>query len=110
MKSEFGISAIETTELLNNNSWGKSLKNRIISILQSAKASAPKGKSLGYDIDKAIEIVEKSETPKIAKERLAKELKIKPMAQKDDAQKIKDNGFILEGEAGVEMKLSLLSL
>lgn len=111
MKSEFGITAIETTELLNNNSWGKSLKNRIISILQSAKADIPKGKSLGYDIDKAIEIVEKSETPKIAKERLAKELKIKPMAPRGDVQKsLKENEFLQEGEDGVEMMLSLLSL
>ncbi len=91
-------------------SWSKPIKNRIISILQSAKANTPKGKSLGYDIDKAIEIAEKSETPKIAKERLAKELKIKPMAPRGDAQSLKDNEFLQEGEDGVELMLSLLSL
>lgn len=110
MKSEFGITAIETTELLNNNSWGESLKNRILSILKDAKENIPNGKSLGYDIDKAIEIIDKSETPRIAKERLAKELNIKPMAPRGDIQKIKEDAMLDDGEDSIDMLLSIISL
>lgn len=110
MKSEFGITAIETTEFLNNNSWGKSLKNRIISILKGAQAEIPKGKTLGFDVDKAIGIIESSETPNIAKERLAKELNIKPMAPRDE-NAIKDGAASFEsGEDAVNFMLSILSL
>ena len=82
-KAEYGISALEMAKIINNNSWGKSLKDSVINILNQAKNDLPKGKSLGFDIDKAINIVKGSKTPLDAEKILAQELKIKPMQCKD---------------------------
>ena len=54
----------------------------MINILNDAQKSLPKGKSLGYDIKKVVKIIEESETPKIALEKIEKELKLKPMPLK----------------------------
>lgn len=76
-RSEIAFAGIDLIEMQNHNSWGKFLKNEIIEILKTAKTELPQGKNLGYDVDKAISIIEKSETPQIAKENLANELKLK---------------------------------
>lgn len=78
-RSEVTFGAIDSAEVLNHNSWGKTLKNKFIEFLKTAKTELPEGKNLGYDVDKAISIIEKSETPQMAKENLAKELKLKSM-------------------------------
>ena len=83
MKSELAFNYISASEVLNNNSWGKTLKERTINLLKTAKDTLPEGKGLGYDVDKVIAIIEKSENPKVAKENLAKELKIKTLGITD---------------------------
>ena len=83
MKSELAFNYISASEVLNNNSWGKKLKERTINLLKTAKDTLPEGKGLGYDVDKVIAIIEKSENPKVAKENLAKELKIKTLGITD---------------------------
>ena len=77
LRSEIAFAGIDLIEMQNHNSWGNFLKNEIIDILKTAKTELPQGKNLGYDVDKAISIIEKSETPQIAKENLANELKLK---------------------------------
>ena len=79
MKGELAFNYIGASEVLNNNSWGKTLKERTINLLKTAKDTLPEGKGLGYDVDKVIAIIKKSENPKVAKENLAKELKIKTL-------------------------------
>ena len=111
MRSEFGITAVETTELLNNNSWGISLKGGIVSILKEAQKDVPQGKSLGFDVGEAIRIIEKSDTPKNAKEQLAKELKVKLVALREsELDKIKENELSETGEDAVNTVLRSLSL
>ena len=80
--AEMGISLISTLEKFNKNSWGTNIKQNLINILNDAQKSLPKGKSLGYDIKKVVKIIEESETPKIALEKIEKELKLKPMPLK----------------------------
>lgn len=87
-KAENGISGIEIAEKVNNNSWGKNLKQILIKALNDAESTLPQGKSLGYDVKKVIKILEESETPKIAKERILKELNLKPMPSRCDLPKL----------------------
>lgn len=78
-KAEMGINLIGSIEKFNNNSWGKNLKQNLIKLLEESEVTLPKGKSLGYDVKKAVKIIEGSETPKMALERLQKELNLSPM-------------------------------
>lgn len=106
-KAEMGISGVDIAEKINNNSWGKNLKQILIKALNESEATLPKGMSLGYDVKKVVKIIEESETPKIAKERMKKELKLKPMAPRAEAQEFwaNDDGANNEGLAEFMLKI-----
>ena len=78
-KTEISLNGIDICEKANNNSWGKDLKNIIIKSLEDAQANIPEGKSLGVDSEKLIQIIKSSKTPKDARLKIEKELKIKAM-------------------------------
>lgn len=109
-KAEMGITGIEIAEKINNNSWGKNIKQILIKCLNESESTLPKGKSLGYDIKKAITIIKESETPKIAKERIHKELKLKPMPPKAEFPEGLGNDNGTNGEDLVEFTFQLLGL
>lgn len=108
VKNNMGICRVEIVEKINNNSWGKNLKQILIKALNEAEATLPKGKSLGYDIKKVVKIVEESKTPKIAKERMQKELKLKPMPPRAEAQEFYKNDDGTNGEALAEFMFNFL--
>ena len=105
--AEIGICGIDLAEKFNGNSWGKNLKQIIIKILNNSEAMVPEGKSLGYDIKKVVKIVEESDTPKITKERMQKELKLKPMSLKAD---VKNFDIATIGNNEQSLEITLLSL
>lgn len=105
-----GISGIEIAEKINNNSWGKNLKQILIKALNESESTLPKGKSLGYDIKKVVKIIEESETPKIVKERIQKELKLKPMPPRAESQGFYKNDDGTNGEDLAEFIFELLGL
>ncbi len=110
-RAEMGIAGLEIAERINNNSYGKNLKQILIKALNEAESTLPKGKSLGYDIKKVAKIIEESETPKIAKERMEKELKLKPMPPRQEVQEFyKNDDSSGNGEALAEFMFSALGL
>ena len=110
-KAEMGITGIEIADKVNDNSWGKNLKQILIRSLNESESTLPKGKSLGYDIKKITKIIDESETPKIAKERIQKELKLKPMPPRQASQEFYDNDDSSGGgEALAEFMFNFLGL
>lgn len=109
-KAEMSINAIEIIEKVNKNSWGKNLKQILIKSLNNSAADLPKGKNLGYDAKKVVKILEESETPKIAKERLQKELNLKPMPPKKETQEFYQLDGDEDGEDLVEMMFHIFGL
>lgn len=90
-KAEMSISGVEMVEKLNNNTWTAELKDILINTLNESVSTLPKGKNLGFDAKKAAKIIEESETPKIARIRLAEELKIKSMPPKQESLEVMNN-------------------
>ncbi len=110
-KAEMSINGIGLAEKFNGNSWGRNLKQIFINNLNNAEESLPKGKSLGYDVKKVIKIIEDSETPKIANERLQQELKLKPMLPKQETQEFyKDSLDDTNDGSFLEFALALLGI
>ena len=105
------INGIGLAEKCNGNSWGRNLKQIFINNVNNAEESLPKGKSLGYDVKKVIKIIEDSETPKIANERLQQELKLKPMLPKQETQEFyKDSLDDANDGSFLEFALALLGI
>ena len=109
-KTEMGINAIEIIEKVNKNSWGDNLKQILIKSLNDSMDALPQGKNLGYDVKKVVKILEESETPKIAKERLQKELKLKPMPPRSEAQDFYKIDGDEDGEDIVELMFQFFGL
>lgn len=110
-KAEMGINGITMIEKVNNNSWGKNLKQILIRALNDAEATLPQGKSLGYDVKKVVKIIEESDTPKIAKDRIQKELKLKQMPPRPEAQDFwKEDSSSGNGEGFAEFMLKIWGL
>ena len=80
--------------------------------MEKAVVTTPKGKSLGYDVTKVVKILEESETPKIAVERLQKELNLNLHSNSISENPIlKLNGFEeLSNEETIEMALMNLNM
>ena len=102
-KAEMAIFGVELIEKMHANSWGNGLKQILLQTIDNAEKSLPKGKAFGFDIKRLKMILEESSTPQIAKQRLADELRSKPMPPKD----LYPEGVVL-GEEAIIMNLNAL--
>lgn len=107
-ESEIAFIGLNVLAKGSKNSWiweGTDYKIKLLNKLQHCKVNLPKGKDIGYDIDKAISIIKNSETPEIAEKEVMRLLKIKGMPPVDRSSQLKKMG--LDDVAIAEYKASL---
>ena len=88
-KCEFALKCTKMLADNNDNYWGDSkYKEAILNAIKVAKEILPAGKSLGFDSDRMYEIIKESETPQLALDNIEKELKIRPLPNRNEIEEI----------------------